>query len=58
MSTKVVTASATEKVSIALRLMVKHKIGSIVVVEKESHPVGILTERDISIRIAKESLLQ
>jgi CBS domain-containing protein len=53
MSTKVVTASATEKVSIALRLMVKHKIGSIVVVEKESHPVGILTERDISIRIAK-----
>ena len=53
MSTKVVTASATEKVSIAFRLMVKNKIGSIVVVEKESHPVGILTERDISIRIAK-----
>jgi len=52
MSTKVVTVNAADKVSIALRSMVKHKIGSIIVVEK-GKPVGILTERDVSIRIAK-----
>jgi CBS domain-containing protein len=52
MSTKVVTVNATDKVGMALRSMVKHKIGSIIVVEK-GKPVGILTERDVSIRIAK-----
>jgi CBS domain-containing protein len=52
MSTKVITVNASEKVGTALRLMVKHKIGSVVVVEK-GKPVGILTERDVSIRIAK-----
>lgn len=52
MSTKVVTAKATDKVSKALQTMVRHKIGSIIVVEK-GRPVGILTERDVSTRIAK-----
>ena len=52
MSTKVVTVKSTEKVSKALRTMVRNKIGSIVVVEK-GKSVGILTERDISIRTAK-----
>jgi CBS domain-containing protein len=52
MSNKVVTVKSTEKASKALQTMVRHKIGSIVVVEK-GKPVGILTERDISTRIAK-----
>jgi len=52
MSTKVLTVKATDKISKALRVMVKHKIGSVIVAEKE-RPVGILTERDISTRIAK-----
>jgi len=52
MSTKVVTAKATDKVSKALQTMVRHKIGSVIVVEK-GRPVGILTERDVSTRIAK-----
>jgi CBS domain-containing protein len=52
MSTKVVTAKANEKVSEALRTMVKNKIGSIIVVEKEK-PIGILTERDVTTRVAK-----
>lgn len=51
MSTKVVTVRATDKVGKALRSMVRHKIGSIVVVEK-GKPVGILTERDVSTRVA------
>ncbi len=52
MSTKVVTVKLTDKVGQALQIMVRHKIGSIVVVEK-GKPVGILTERDVSIRTAK-----
>ena len=52
MSTKVVTVKATDKVGKALQTMVRHKIGSIVVLEK-GKPVGILTERDISMRVAK-----
>jgi CBS domain-containing protein len=52
MSTKVVTAKSHEKVSLVLRTMVRQKIGSIIVVEK-GKPVGILTERDITRRIAR-----
>ena len=52
MSTKVVTVKSTEKASKALQMMVRHKIGSIVVVD-EGKPVGILTERDVTTRMAK-----
>jgi CBS domain-containing protein len=52
MSTKVVTVKSTEKVGKALQMMVRHKIGSLVVVEK-GKPIGILTERDVSTRVAK-----
>lgn len=52
MSTKVVTVKATDKVGKALQKMVRHKIGSIVVAEK-GKPVGILTERDVSTRVAR-----
>ena len=52
MSTRLVTIKTTDLVSKALRVMVKHKIGSIIAVEK-GKPVGILTERDISLKVAK-----
>jgi len=52
MSTQVVTVRPTDKVGKALGMMVRHKIGSIVAVEK-GKPLGIVTERDISIRTAK-----
>jgi len=52
MSTKVVTVKATEKVNTALRAMVRPQIGSVIVVDK-GKPVGIITERDISIKVAK-----
>ena len=52
MSTKVVTVKTTDKVSKALQMMVRHKIGSIIVVDK-GKPVGILTERDVSTRMAR-----
>jgi CBS domain-containing protein len=52
MSNKVVTVKATEKVSVALRAMVRHKIGSVIVVDKRK-PVGIITERDVSTKLAR-----
>jgi CBS domain-containing protein len=52
MSTKIVATKSDEKVSRVLRTMVRQKIGSIIVVEK-GKPVGILTERDITRRIAR-----
>jgi CBS domain-containing protein len=52
MSTQLVTVRPTDKVEKALRMMVRHKIGSIVAVEK-GKVLGIVTERDISTRTAK-----
>jgi CBS domain-containing protein len=57
MSTKVVTVKSTDVVSKALRVMVKHRIGSIIAVEK-GKAVGILTERDISTRVAETQTIR
>jgi len=57
MSTRVVTVKTTERVEAALRKMLRHKIGSIIAVEK-GKAVGIVTERDISIRVAKGQSLR
>jgi len=57
MSTRVVTIKTTERVEAALRKMLRHKIGSIIAVE-EGKAVGIVTERDISIRVAKGQSLR
>jgi CBS domain-containing protein len=52
MSNKVVAVKPTDRADKALQAMVRHNIGSIVVVEK-GKPIGILTERDVTRRIAK-----
>lgn len=52
MSTKVVTAKPTDKINVALRAMVRNKIGSIIVAEK-GKPLGIFTERDVATRVSK-----
>jgi len=57
MSTKLVMVKATDPVGKALRAMVRGKMGSVIVVEK-GKPVGILTERDISRRVAKTQSLR
>jgi CBS domain-containing protein len=57
MSTKVVTVKTTERVEAALRKMLKHKIGSIIALEK-GKAIGIITERDISIRVARGQSLR
>jgi CBS domain-containing protein len=50
----VVTASAEERVLHAARMMRDKKVGAVVITEGDK-PVGILTDRDITIRVTLES---
>jgi len=52
MSSPVVTVESKGNLGSAARIMVRHEIGSVVVVERKK-PVGILTERDITKQIIK-----
>lgn len=54
----VVTAVGSERVRIAARRMAENNVGTVVVVDEEegSEPVGILTDRDITIRCIGEGL--
>jgi len=52
MSGPVVTVESKGNLGSAARIMVRHEIGSVVVVERKK-PVGILTERDITKQITK-----
>ena len=52
MSSPVVTMESNRNLGSAARTMVKHKIGSVVVVERKK-PVGMITERDITKQIIK-----
>ncbi len=51
---KVITVEADATVRDAVKLMNKHDIGSLVVVEK-GRPIGIITERDMLKRVLAES---
>ena len=54
MAVKVETVEPKQSLKYALQKMVKRNIGSIVVVEGEN-PVGIVTERDISRYVARQT---
>lgn len=51
MKTPVVTVGKNEKIDKVAKLMEKHGIGSVVVLDAKKKPVGIITERDIVIRV-------
>ncbi|UCD73227.1 MAG: CBS domain-containing protein [Candidatus Bathyarchaeota archaeon] len=57
MSSPVVTVKETDSVETASILMKNRKIGSIVIVDDTNRPTGMLTERDIVIRVAALNLL-
>lgn len=57
MSSPVITVSESESAALVSKLMVKHNIGSIVVVSKKKDPLGIITERDIVKRVASKNLV-
>lgn len=56
MSTPVIKVYESETVESVANLMDRHNLGSIVVVNDEGYPLGIITERDITIRIAANNL--
>jgi CBS domain-containing protein len=51
MSAPVITIKDTDTVLTAAKLMKKHKIGCVVVVDKSGKPHGLITERDIVRRV-------
>lgn len=57
MSRPVYTVKAKDTVVLASKLMDKHDIGAIIVVDKKNNPIGIITERDIVKRVAAKNLL-
>jgi len=46
------TVSAEESLRVAAHLMEDHGVGSLVVIDEETRPVGMLTDRDIVIAVA------
>ena len=57
MSSPVVTIRETDTVLAAAKLMKKHEIGCVVVIDKPGKPLGLITERDVVRRVAAFDLL-
>ncbi len=57
MSSPVITMNETDTVLAATKLMKKHAIGCVVVVDKSGKPLGLMTERDVVRRVAALDLL-
>jgi signal-transduction protein with cAMP-binding, CBS, and nucleotidyltransferase domain len=57
MSSPVVTIKDSDTVLAAAKLMKKHQIGCVVVVDKSGKPHGLITERDIVRRVSALDLL-
>lgn len=57
MSSPVVTIRDTDSVLTASKLMKKHGIGCVVVVDKAGKPLGLMTERDVVRRVSALDLL-
>ena len=45
-----------ESVFVAAQRMHARKVGSLVVVDSEGHPLGLLTDRDLAVRVIAEAL--
>jgi CBS domain-containing protein len=57
MSSPVITVGESESAAAVSQLMVKHNVGSVIVVSKKKDPLGIITERDIVKRVASKNLV-
>jgi CBS domain-containing protein len=57
MAAPVVTVLEDDNLETVARLMDEKKLGSIIVTDSETHPVGIITERDIVARVTAKNLL-
>ena len=56
MSSPVITVKEATSVDRAAQLMGKHNIGCIIVTNEEGMPLGIITERDLALRVVAENL--
>src|SRR3989442_15937597 len=52
-----ITAKETETVAGVSKLMGKHDIGCVIIVDKAGNPAGIITEREIVQRVAARNVL-
>ena len=57
MSRPPITAKENETVAGVSKLMGKHDIGCVIVIDKAGNPAGIITERDIVQRVAARNIL-
>lgn len=51
--TNVLTLGPNDKLSLAAKMILKKKIGSVVIVDSENHPIGIITTRDLLTVLAR-----
>ncbi len=56
MSTPVIKVYESETVDSVANLMDRHNLGSIVIVNDKGYPLGVITERDIALRVAAKNL--
>lgn len=49
-------AEPDESVQVAARRMNTRNVGTLMVLDKDAHPVGILTDRDLAIRVVGDGL--
>ena len=54
MNTEVVTVTRDHTVLRAARLMREQNVGSVIVVDEHKRPIGLLTDRDIAIKLVAE----
>ena len=57
MSRPPITAKESDTAMTAAKLMTKHDVGCIIIVDKAGKPSGIITERDIVERVASKNLV-
>lgn len=56
MSSPAVTIEENAAANLVAELMDKHDLGCVIVTTKDSHPVGIITERDLVVRVLAKNL--
>jgi CBS domain-containing protein len=49
-------ATPDEKVSVGAKRMAEHDVGTLVVVDEKGRPVGLLTDRDVVLRVVAKGL--
>lgn len=47
-----ITCTADARIVDAAKMMTEHNVGSIVIIDKKEHPIGIITDRDLRRKIA------